>query len=96
MSCTRKLAPSLLVKGHDYERLALALQYAATEEDIDFIGIIGRAGVSPPSLTALVRCLSVYRQTARPSCICNSCLIQCRGYVPREGCMYFRGRSPRK
>ena len=22
--------------------------------------------------------------------------LQCMGYVPREGCMYFRGRSPKK
>ena len=25
-----------------------------------------------------------------------SWFLQCMGYVPREGCMYFRGRSPRK
>ena len=25
-----------------------------------------------------------------------SCFLQCMGYVPCEGCTYFRGRSPRK
>ena len=25
-----------------------------------------------------------------------SWFLQCMGYVPREGCMYFRGRSPKK
>ena len=25
-----------------------------------------------------------------------SWFLQCMGYVPREGCMYFRGQSPRK
>ena len=31
------------------------------------------------------------------TCTCNSRLmvLQCMGYVPREGCMYFFGRSPR-
>ena len=35
------------------------------------------------------------------SCTCIhvivvSWFLQCMGYVPREGCMYFRGWSPRK
>ena len=25
-----------------------------------------------------------------------SWFLQCMGYVPREGCMYFQGQSPRK
>ena len=25
-----------------------------------------------------------------------SWFLQCMGYVPHEGCMYFRGRSPKK
>ena len=25
-----------------------------------------------------------------------SWFLQCMGYAPREGCMYFRGQSPRK
>ena len=25
-----------------------------------------------------------------------SCFLQCMGYVPREGCMYFQGQSLRK
>ena len=31
--------------------------------------------------------------------ICNSCLawfLRCMGFVPRGGCMYFRGRSSRE
>ena len=26
----------------------------------------------------------------------NTWFLQCTGYVPCEGCMYFRGRSPRR
>ena len=41
---------------------------------------------------------SYFSATMTHTCTCNSCLmvLQCMGYVPREGCMYFRGRSPRK
>ena len=35
-------------------------------------------------------------QNAEVHVIVVSWFLQCMVYVPREGCMYFRGRSPRK
>ena len=51
------------------------------------------------------QCTCIVKRTLMHTVIYNTFLyvhvivvswfLQCMGYVPREGCMYFRGRSPR-